>query len=242
MSRLLFLLFLLTSIISYGQQRVAIQGKVAYENYPLPGINIVNNTNQMNTITNERGEFSMVVKEGDILIFSSVSYETETTTVTEDVIANGDLVIQMRERMNFLEEVVVDSENEEAFLDLEKEQFKKIEYGIDEYSQVKNYVTENYYLTNGADITNLARLLFKSLKKNENENKGYKWSLALPEIFEDAFFVEVLDLKNYEIPLFLSYLDSQDYDKVFSKTDRFEIIDFLITESDNYKKSVEQPK
>ena len=75
---LLNILFLFLSInISFSQDdyRTWIKGKVLYKNVSVPSANVINNTSQAATTTNDDGEFEMEVKLNDKLIFSSVQYQ-----------------------------------------------------------------------------------------------------------------------------------------------------------------------
>ena len=68
------LFFIFITQLTYSQDRQLIQGKVIYRNIDVPAANVINNTAQSSTITNDQGEFEIFAKEGDEIIFSSVQY------------------------------------------------------------------------------------------------------------------------------------------------------------------------
>ena len=70
--KILFFIFIIQ--LAYSQDRQLIQGKVIYRNIDVPAANVINNTAQSSTITNDQGEFEIFAKEGDEIIFSSVQY------------------------------------------------------------------------------------------------------------------------------------------------------------------------
>ncbi|MEO2100233.1 MAG: hypothetical protein ABGW63_05460, partial [Flavobacteriaceae bacterium] len=79
MKNTVFLSFsLLLSVLVFGQERKLIKGQLLYKNTKVVAANVVNNTAQINTITNSDGEFEIEVTEGDELIFSSVQYQIRT--------------------------------------------------------------------------------------------------------------------------------------------------------------------
>ena len=71
---------------SFSQERELIQGKVIYRNIDVPAANVINNTSQISTITNDQGEFEIFAKEGDEIIFSSVQYIIRTVKVNAQIL------------------------------------------------------------------------------------------------------------------------------------------------------------
>jgi len=236
----LFLFLFLFSFFLQSQNKILLKGKVLYKNTNVEGINIINNNDQTSTITNENGEFEINVAEDDKLIFSSVQFHIKTIIITKNIIEKNRLVVQVNERMNFLDEVVVSPENTEKFLDLKKEEFKSYDYSADKSTKIKNRAINNNTLENGVDFTNIYRLL-KKFFEEENKEKNLKASETLPLIFENSFFTKDLGLETYQIDGFLLYLDKKIILKeLLTETKTFELIDVLITESINYKKILEK--
>ena len=77
--KILFFIFIIQ--FTYSQDRQLIQGKVIYRNIDVPAANVINNTDQSSTITNDQGEFEIFAKEGDEIIFSSVQYIIRTVRI-----------------------------------------------------------------------------------------------------------------------------------------------------------------
>ena len=91
---LLNILFLFLSInISFSQDdyRTWIKGKVLYKNVSVPSANVINNTSQAATTTNDDGEFEIEVKLNDKLIFSSVQYQIREINVTKEILQKNTL-------------------------------------------------------------------------------------------------------------------------------------------------------
>ena len=58
--KILFFIFIIQ--FTYSQDRQLIQGKVIYRNIDVPAANVINNTGQSSTITNDQGEFEIFAK------------------------------------------------------------------------------------------------------------------------------------------------------------------------------------
>ena len=137
-----FFFFFLISNLSFSQSnyRTWIKGKVLYRDSNVISANVVNNTTQEATITNEDGEFEIKVKLNDRLIFSSVQYQIRSLVINKEILQKSRIVIDVNEKVRELDEVVVGPENTEKFLDLKEEEFKKIDYSFDKSTKIENQI------------------------------------------------------------------------------------------------------
>lgn len=87
-------------------QTVDIKGRIMAQD-EVEGIHIFNNTSNTFTISNRNGEFSIPAKLNDILAFSGVSYELKKVVVTQSMIASKSLTVDLNEKINALDEIVV---------------------------------------------------------------------------------------------------------------------------------------
>ena len=104
-------------------EKLLFEGKV--KSIKLPGTN---------------GEFEILAGVGDEIIFSSVEFKIRTVRITKEIIKKNRLVVEVNEKVNFLDEVVISPENTEKFLDLKEEEFKKIDYIDDKSTAVENEI------------------------------------------------------------------------------------------------------
>ena len=102
-----FYFFLLASFILNSQQRKLIKGKLLYRNNNVIAANVINNTEQYNTITDSEGEFEVNVKKGDEIIFSSVEFKIKSIVITDEILKKNRLVVNITERVNILDEIVI---------------------------------------------------------------------------------------------------------------------------------------
>ena len=231
------LFFILIIQFSYSQNRELIQGKVIYRNIDVPAANVINNTAQSSTITNDQGEFEIYAKEGDEIIFSSVQYIIRTVRVNKEILENKRIIVQINQRVRELDEVVITPDDTQKFLDLKEEQFKGFDYIADKSTKIQNVLTDNRQVVNGLNFVNIFKLLSSIVDaKSDEEKLNIIPSEVLPYVLEENFFSVVLELESFEINDFLSKLDSDtEMKNLILEKNQFLIIDYLLIKADTYK-------
>lgn len=240
MNKIVIFILLSFSFVAFSQEkRVILRGKLMYRNSNVIAANVINNSNQNNTITDTNGEFEILAGVGDEIIFSSVEFKIRTVKITEEIMKKNRLVVEVNERVNFLDEIVISPENTEKFLDLKEEEFKKVDYIDDKSTAVENEIIRQNQLYRGINIVNVAKLLAKVLRESKIEEEiKLTPSKALPLVFDKNFFIRDLGLKNYEIITFLELLDKkQEIKNLLKKNKEFELIEYLFNESKKFKNS-----
>ena len=219
-----------------GQERKLIKGQLIYRNHNVVAANVVNNTAQLNTITDAEGAFEIPVALGDEVVFSSVQYLIRTVEITPEILKKNRLIITVNEKINALEEVVVTPENTEKFLDLKEEEFESYDYNKDKSTKLENTIVTQGQLRNGLNIINIAKLIAKAVSnKSQQDKQKLKPSEILTYVFSDEFFVNDLALKNDQVTGFLEHIDKNLPSQQLLKTgQQFQLIDYLISESQKY--------
>tara|TARA_X000000368_G_C23041596_1_gene717193 strand:- start:566 stop:1294 length:729 start_codon:yes stop_codon:yes gene_type:complete len=233
----LFILLSLSFVAFSQEKRVILRGKLMYRNSNVIAANVINNSNQNNTITDTNGEFEIIAGVGDEIIFSSVEFKIRTVRITKEIMKKNRLVVEVNERVNFLDEVVISPENTEKFLDLKEEEFKKVDYVDDKSTAIENEIIRKNQLYRGINIVNIAKLLAKVLRESKiDEEIKLTPSKALPLVFDNKFFISDLGLKNFEIITFLELMDEkQEIKSLLKKNKEFELIEYLFNESKKFK-------
>ena len=235
--KIIHILLFLLPILVIGQDRKPIKGHLIYRNRNVIAANVVNNTAQLNTITDGEGGFEIPVALGDEVVFSSVQYLIRTVEITPEILKKNRLIITVNEKINALEEVVVTPDNVEKFLDLKEEEFEGYDYNRDKSTKLENTIVTQGQLRNGLNIINIAKLIAKAVSsKTQEEKQKIKPSEILTYVFSDEFFNKDLSLKNDEVTGFLEYIDENLPSQKLLKTgQQFQLIDYLISESQNYR-------
>ncbi len=103
----LLLFFSTFSLWSQDRNEKLLQGIIAADDALLSGIDVVNLGNEKVTVTNSKGEFSILAKADDILVFSSKSLEMRRLLIDEDDLKSGTITVNMYSKINELDEVIV---------------------------------------------------------------------------------------------------------------------------------------
>ena len=238
----LLLLISLNITNSQDDYRTWIKGKVLYKNVNVSSANVINNTSQQATTTDDDGEFEIEVKLNDKLIFSSVQYQIRELNITKEILQRNRIVIDVNEKVNELDQVVITPENQQKFLDLKEEEFKRFDYSFDKSSRVTNVINEQGKLKDGINFVNLYRLISNSLKNTSEENQTnfkYNPSDLLRELYDDIFFTKNLLIPSDNINEFLLYCDDNFPDRILlNKDNEFELIEFLVKQSKKFIKNI----
>ncbi len=109
MKKWVVLLLFLGSFSMWSQDRSEklLQGIIAADDAVLSGIEVINLGNEKVTLTNSKGEFSILAKADDILVFSSKSLEMRRLIIDEDDLKSGTITVTMYPKITELNEVIV---------------------------------------------------------------------------------------------------------------------------------------
>lgn len=244
-TKLLFILSLFCISIgtSQGDERIIMRGQVLYRNSFVPNENVINSTSQRATITNDKGEFSIRVKLNDEIVFTSINYQIEVVKITQQILDKNRLVVEVNEKVTQLDEVVVSPENQKKFLELQNEDFKKFEYETDQTSEIVNISEDKItrgIMKDGINFVNIFKALVNTKKDDSDEDKEpLKVSEVLRLVYDDEFFVLDLKIPQDQIDAFLIYCDEKIPPRSLLKKDNeFELIEFLVTQSNIFLKQM----
>lgn len=220
---LLLLLLLVQNAFCQTPLSKEIFGQVLEQSTTIEGVNIINNTTQITTVSDANGMFSIVVKEGDVLVFSSVNLEPVKHRITvEDL--NKNLVIKMTAKEIELKEVVV---NENSNITAEN-------LGIIPYGQKKYTPAERKLYT--ATSTSVDKLLNKisgrttMLKKEMKVEEKETLFRKMEYLFDENYYTERLKIPSEDIKGFQLYCIEDSEFAVSLNTRNKTMSMFLITD------------
>ncbi len=237
---LVLLAFLAAGLLSAQEgERRLLRGQVLYRNAFVPNEDVINTTSEMATITNDNGEFAIMVKAGDELVFTAINYQLEIVTITEAILERNRLVVEVNEKVTALEEVTVSPENQARFIELQNEDFKQYEYETDQSAEVINIAQDETVrgMRDGLNFVNIYKALFTSRNTSGDARQPLKVSEVLRSVYDDDFFVTDLKIPQANIDDFLVYCDAKlPPQSLLRKDNEFQLIDFLVTQSESYLK------
>ena len=238
---MLFVVFfgMLISGMAQEDGRTLLRGTVLYRNSVVPNENVINTTAQKATITDEDGTFAIPVKEGDEVVFMALNYQLQMVKITDEILKNNRLVVEVTEKVTQLDEVVVSPEDQEEFIRLSNEDFKGFDYDTDETTEVVN-ISEDMTVRGmqyGLNFVNIFKLLASAVSgDSQKEIPALKPSEVLRQVYDDAFFVQDLQIPQEDIDAFLIYCDTQLPPRtLLRKENEFQLIDFLVTQSEAFR-------
>lgn len=187
--------------ICLGQNKVSkeIFGQIFEQSTSVEGVNIINNNTQITTVSDVNGMFSIAVKAGDVLVFSSVNLEPLKRRITSDDLNSSSLVIKMTAKQIELKEVVV---NENA--NITAENLGIIPHGQKKYTPAERKV----YTATSTSVDKVINAISgrtKMLKKEVKVEKKEALFRKLEYLFEEAYYTDRLKIPLEHIKGFQLY-------------------------------------
>ncbi|MDD2820595.1 MAG: carboxypeptidase-like regulatory domain-containing protein [Flavobacterium sp.] len=235
---LLTILFLFFQI-AFGQTKEAkqISGKILAESTSVEAVNVINNTTQRTTVSDANGLFSIVVNEGDVLIFSAVNLESLRKKITKQDLLLDVVKVQMTAKSIDLKEVIINEHPE-----ITAENIGVIPYGQKKYTPAerKLYTAGDFKpihllgLLGGTlavdPIINKINGKSKKLKKEIEVEKKESYLKQLDNLFDLDFFVKELKIPSEHVKGFEYYIVDNEKFTTILKSNNKTMTSFLISE------------
>ncbi|WP_289665099.1 carboxypeptidase-like regulatory domain-containing protein [Flavobacterium panacagri] len=201
-----FFLFFVQSSIGQTEMK-PLYGKITALSDVVEGVNIVNNDTQATAVSDADGNFSIPVKEGQILVFSSVNLQTIKRRISADDLKSSEkFVVGMIPKEVVLNEVIV---NEKTNITAEN-------LGIVPHGQKKFTQAERQLATAGDfkpimllgllggsmqldPLINKINGRTKRLKANVEIEKKEKNFAKLSYLFDEGHFIQKLKIPEQNI-------------------------------------------
>ncbi|MDY0090924.1 MAG: carboxypeptidase-like regulatory domain-containing protein [Flavobacteriaceae bacterium] len=106
-SLFLFILVLTSRLFAQNLPEKLIQGKIITDSAVIEGIHVINLVNEESTVTDASGMFSIMAKEDDLLVFSSVHLEYARKSIGNKEYETGKVEVKMSAKITQLDEVVI---------------------------------------------------------------------------------------------------------------------------------------
>lgn len=236
--------------------RMPINGVIkASINDEVEGIVVFNRATNRGTITNQNGEFKIVVGVGDRVEIVAMQFQKFTVVVDKGIVESKSMSVFLNETVNQLDEVVVTPYDlsgnikadvnrvalaqDKGLEEVIKETQDKIndadyDFKPDELTPVKNTVFLEDRMINGLNFVNLFKLAFN--KRKENESKLEKdIDVKMRKVYNDDFFSNVLLLEKDQINDFIFYAEDRGLDETYFKEGKeLDLLEFLVYQSKQY--------
>ncbi len=190
MREFLLILFYLFSQIAIGQNgsEKLIHGKIIAESGNVEGVTVINLVNEKSTASDSNGDFYILAKADDLLVFSSVNLEYFRRIIEENDLKSEVLIIKMISKTTELKEVIINKHPE----------INAVSLGISPKG-VKHYtpVERKLYTANSTPVDALLNLMSgrTAMLKNELEVEKKEYLLMkIGTLFDDDYYIKTLKI------------------------------------------------
>jgi hypothetical protein len=210
---LFFMLFYVVQL-TFSQNEKLVHGKILSQNNPALGIQVLNLVTEKSTISNAYGEFSILAKAEDMLVFISVNYDYKRKFLDQSDIDNGNLMIDLIKKPEQLDEVVVS-----------KSKIDAVNLGIVSANQ-KTYTPaeRKLYTAKSGVLDPLINLISGRTAMLKKEIVVEKNEIALAKVsnlFEDEYYTKKLKIDSDLIKSFQYFMiEDNDFAKALKSKNK----------------------
>ena len=205
----LIVLFFLTQFV-FAQGEMPISGKISVKNATPMGVHIINLVNEKEAVSDAGGNFVIMAKVDDILVFSAEHLDYQRKIIDEQDYKTQSFTMEMTSKVNKLEEVKI--------VKLDAVDLGILSKPAKEYTPAERRL---FTATSGPlDILlNLFSGRTKMAKQDVETEKKQFLLEHLDELYLDSFYVDNLKIKKENIKGFHYYLveDSRFVNAISSK-------------------------
>lgn len=249
------ILFISLSTVFFGQEikRVEVNGKIIAKN-DVEGVTIYNKSSNKGTVADVNGDFLMEVALNDVIEVSALQYVSVEVSITQDVVDSKILRLFLVEELNRLSEVIllpslltgeihVDIDNSESqrYIEMHFGDLRDMEFGEDQYSEVRNIITSEGRYYNGVDFARIFGLnrLFKRKDKTPTQGQlDSKYTDVLAAKYSQAFISGNFNIPSDRVTEFIAYVNSKDFDQTLLQDgNEMQLIEYLNIQSKQFLKS-----
>ena len=221
MRNFLLILFTIFSCVVYAQNPPKIiKGTVFIDSIPTQDVHIINKKLAIGAISNENGQFEILVEENNILLISHLNLEYKEITVNKENIKAKNIVIYVDSKTHMLDDAPV--VNAETL----KLPYANVKPKDDKTVKIESGVTIGLSgLVNALNGNNKKKKLLKKLKIEDQNIANIR------KHYTDGFFIRQLKIKEEHINSFLESCISKGIINLYRKDKILELTSVLIENS-----------
>jgi hypothetical protein len=179
-----------------------IHGRIIADSAVVKGVNVVNLVNEKETITNENGDFFILAKADDVLVFSASHLEFKRKLIQEEDLKVTLVIVNMIPKITELNEVIVDKKSNDGI---------SIIPGQKKYTPAQRKL---YTARSGLFDRPLNWMSGRTamLKKEVAVERKERLLSKIEVLYEDKFYLETLNIPDGYIRDFQRYaIDDADF-------------------------------
>lgn len=207
-----------------------ITGHISSDTAPLEGVSITNTQNKQSTVSDQKGNFSIAAKKGDILKFSADKYEPLVKQINQEELRADTLTLHMTATGIELKEVIINK-----YPDITAEKL-----GIVRPGQIKFTPAERKLYSGSGGVVGFINLLtgeLRYLKANVEVEKKEILLHKLEYMFEDKYYLEDLKIPGELIKGFKYYcVEDAEFGKAVNSKNKTMCTFLIIQLASTYNK------
>ena len=232
----------------FSQERyVLISGKIISPNNSVGNVHIVNLNTKLGTVSNDNGEFEMMVSLNDILLFSSIEYEKKEVGITGNFLKYKKIVVELIPSVNQLKEVFIEGLTGNLNYDIKKvpnDTIRKHSFFL-KPGDLKKALPPDLHGSEKAPYVGFFPPIpgtFSLPDPGYEAEQRLKREIARKKQFPSkiikqfglAYFTDKLNIPEEKIDHFLAYCEDRNIIAAFYKNNLLEVIQILREESTTY--------
>ncbi|MDV7188077.1 carboxypeptidase-like regulatory domain-containing protein [Lutibacter sp. TH_r2] len=242
-------LFLFFSINTFSQESklVEIEGIITSSNKAISNIHIVNLTKGFGAISDDDGNFKLMVETNDEILFSSIQYETKRIIINKTYFKSKLITVKLTPAVTILDEVFLHGLSGNLTADISQvpiDTIPKANFTFDKqdiYRFKKSYTTHYDKTPNslaftdptfmGGGIGGSASIpdfrLIKEQRLKRMLKKKMSFSQRLISEFGMDFFLKDLKINKDSIELFINFCENKNLFSVYESNQKLKAIEIL---------------
>ena len=240
MKEFLLILLVILSQISFGQiaGEKLLHGKIMVESGNVGGVTIINLVNEKTAISDGNGEFFILAKAEDLLVFSSVNLDYYRRIIDDEDLKPEILTIKMTAKITELEEVIVNKHPEINAVSLGISP-----KGIKQYTPAeRKLATASSAKLNPQGLDPLINAISgrtKMLKKELEVEKKERLLAYIGALFDDEYYRETLKIPANYIKGFQYYcVEEEEFAKSLRSKNKAMIKLLIVPLAEKYNKII----
>ena len=241
--KLLSALLFFTCQVSFSQTEKTLKGKVFFENSTVPDVEIINANSKKMTVSDANGDFSIVVKAKDLLVFVSKKYELKSVLLEKGALDKAIFTVFLSLKPEELKEVMVTKmPSIKLSTDKAYEQGKLDKLALEKAARtLKNPGIYTGTIENGMDFMRIGRMILGLFAKEKEPVKKrapeIQFKALAKNTCDEKFYFQTLKLKPDQIELFLEFCDADPKSKtLLENSNVLSMMDFLSSKNIEFKK------
>jgi hypothetical protein len=210
-----------------------IHGKIVVESGAMSGVSVINLVNEKSTVSDNNGDFYILAKAEDLLVFSSVNLEYYRRIIEEKDLKPEVLIIKMTSKITELEEVIINKHPE----------INAVALGISPKGIIQRTRAEKRLdAANTMPIAALINLMSGRTEQLKKEIEVEKKELLLAKmgnLYSDKYYIKTLKIPSEYIKGFQYYIvENERFTTVLKSKNKTQIEFEMVSLAEKYNEII----